>query len=234
MDESRIILVNHALVCPDESFTEYLGLRTANFVNPQYEASPFGEVFLPPSALYFARGNLKDRGRSAIEADRLSTEVRRSALFDSKIEIEKGDKVMFTPMMYVDNEDDKIGEYLLVPYDQMFAVIRDDEVIMLNGYLFVEPLSYKEEEAIFEGLQTLKAGSVKPGVGKIMYIGSNASYLYTDNLDNLQVDVNRNQTVLFDPNAGVRVEWPGFQKLNQGGHELIRIQRKDIYGIIEP
>lgn len=158
----------------------------------------------------------------------LTTRQRRSLLYRDEATLRVGERVVFSPMMFVDNEDDWIGEDLLVPFDQIYAYYRNDTWNPLNGFLFAEPLDSDVEE--IAGMN-LRSNELRKGVARIVYAGSPTEYSSTYTAaDN--VEVKPGDVVFFNQKMARRIEWPLWNTLNKDGNLLIIFQRKDIFALI--
>lgn len=220
-------LINHALVRVDADYDSYAGLKTAYFVNEQFGVSVFGTVVEPPSLLYFHRPpkNLKNVSQKQLEATQ--DRVRRSCLFDTKVEIKKGDRVLLNYTVHLENEDITVGENLLVQYDMLYAAFRGDKTIMLNGFILAEQMEYKSNA--LHGMKVSRDSDIEPGIARIIHIGSPVGYQQHYKSTDRDKKLSIGDEVLFHPGASVRCEWSLFNTLNPTGNHLIRIQRKDIF-----
>lgn len=216
-----MVLVNHCLVRPQKNLVNNIGLKSANFVNPQFEAGVWGEVIEPPSILVFNKmPKLTVKSQENIRRNNLLH--RRSLQFSPTIKLKKGDQVLYNYIMQVDNEEDRIGDCLLIPYDYIYCIVRQDQVLCPNGYILIERIPLMEDIA---GMK-VSTDKYHKGYGKIRYIGPKCKYLdgYKDNIGKLK----HGDYIFFDEKMAVRVEWPLYNKLNKGKHPLIRIQHKDV------
>src|SRR3990167_9922183 len=75
--------------------------------------------------------------------------------YDTDIEVQPGDKVIFQYLVWGEAVKEKkyiqhgSDFYLLVKYDMLFAAVRDEKIISLNGWLIVEPLPEEQSKTTF-------------------------------------------------------------------------------------
>lgn len=194
---------------PEENYERYAGFRVEE--DKAQNFSVFGEVLAVPDRLiYCARlGSKSLRQRKKFQ--RLN---EKSLEWKTKMELKVGDRVMFHYKARLDDENFEDGT-ILMPYDQILAVVRGEKVIPVNGYLFVEveEIVNEENRPVSDGYGTLKAVSAT----------GNADYKFSIRKDTAKVKVG--QKVYFNPKQGYPVEYT----LHQEFHNLVAIRRKDIY-----
>ncbi len=87
--------------------------------------------------------------RSAQTQEKLSTLNNRSMNFDTDIEVKKGDVVVYDWKVRAFIENTNVdGDFMLLRYDSLIAVITENGYKMLNGYMFVEPCIEKINSAL--------------------------------------------------------------------------------------
>lgn len=91
--------------------------------------------------------NPYDRPKEA-QSD-LADMKNRSFKYDTKVEVNKGDVVIFDWKQKAFNIDSHEG-LILMKYDALYMAITNGEYRMLNGYLLVEPIKYKNESDIID------------------------------------------------------------------------------------
>lgn len=88
--------------------------------------------------------------------------------FDDGVTLRKGDKIFFHH--FVVEEDSKVEifdeEVYRLPYQQIFAVERDGEVIPLNDFVFLEP---EEKDDKVGDIYDPNAGEYKKNTGRVIY-----------------------------------------------------------------
>ena len=228
MDGQKYVLRNHCLVEPEQAHDQFIGFQTANFVNPQFEASPFGKVIAAPSIIKFYRRETR-RNVSSRAMEASGVRLRRSVQFSS-VGIREGDRILFSAMMLVNNEDDMIGPYLMVPVDEIYASFREGETVMQNGYILAEELPYTSEDNPLHGMETSRETDIKPGTASIVNIGEPTEYAYEYTAKDTSV-LKVGDIVFYHPETYVTVEWQMYNTLNPSGNRLLRLQRKDIFAI---
>ena len=222
-------LINHVLIDPTSDNIHFNGLRISDFVNPQRHVSVFGKVTQIPDKLIYHGDTIKFIPKtSQANIRKIQYYHQVSCEFKTKCEIKIDDTVLFKYGYQISNDEEKIGERLMIPYDGMYAAFRGDEVIMLNGYMLVEPLEKSVDDSVLHGMFSLHNKGISPGFAKIIHIGSTVEYLdYPRRID--ESFLKKGDIIYFDQRFGVRVEWPLHNTLNPSGQPLMRIQRKDIF-----
>jgi len=199
-----------------------------------------------------------------------------SVQFDVPMEVQVGDRVYFEYLahilaqqsgMYVDTND---GKMMLIKYDMLIMALRNEEQIMLNGFLLIENEAIKKEtiKVEFEGNLNANAGSWEvegeiTSSGLILVGGRQEkkyrswaqakliqsaqpvkSYLdfrgkddwgifkLTENgFENLDRELLPDDTLLYDPRFAKEIEFGLHRVLSE--KKLLRIQRKDVYAVLE-
>jgi hypothetical protein len=73
----------------------------------------------------------------------------RSLNFETNVEVKKGDIVLFDWKQRAFNIDSHEG-VILMKYDTLYMSITDNNYKMLNGWLLVEPVKYKQESEVLD------------------------------------------------------------------------------------
>lgn len=273
-------LANYVLVLPDPQLETYqrdgkeLGIISPDF---KYEngskitvkeknLSVMGTVYSVPEKLNFNLDEITNLNRHTLftvkneQAVPVNIGLHRhignlteaSVLFETDIEIEKGDRVIFSYMAHKKAKDDgmvvetKHGDMYLIKYDMLYMVLNkeDKPKKMLNGYLLVEP---EERETIKEGAQEFiehSGGLVtiapkhklkkskKNQIGKILLAGTRCkAYLqHKDKKDCIQ-PLNLDEKIIYDPRLTQKLEFDTHQIISEKILHLI--QRKDIHFFCE-
>jgi len=213
--------------------------------DPSFHFTVKGKVLIVPKYLYQASEDLKnldrfERGEQLTKQRQFLT--NRSLDFGCDMQLRVGDDVVFRYANHLEcmrqglywHIDDNKVPALFVPYDTLFMAIRKKEQIMLNGWVWVEPVLWSKEEVLDEhGLIRAVHTEKKAGIGIIRNIGDvNHSYLY-DKRGGDRDDVKIGDKVLFKKTAGVSVEWYSHQSLNEGRYPYYVMQRRDILAKVE-
>ena len=142
------------------------------------------QVIMNPDKLYHAGDDLREMKQffKCEMRNRVSQFCsNRSVEFETEIETKVGDEVIFKYLnhqncMLIDLYHYRKGyknPSFFMPYDSLFAIIRDEKMIMLNGWIWVEPISYTEDELENEyGVLVNIEGKKKIGVGIVRNLGS--------------------------------------------------------------
>ena len=153
----------------------------------------------------------------------------------TSIDIQVGDKVWFQkyeaiqslgrladPVLsdFEDNSsyiivNDRI--HIFIPYSALFCVERNNEIIMLNGYVIIEPIE-KKYNTIFDIPAKMKVDEAT--MGKILLMGKpNEEYDFKDYVDTMGYEVG--DTVLFRKNNNT----PHMDLFNR---KVYKVQRKSV------
>ena len=164
------------------------------------------------------------------------------------VETQVGDTVIMYYMAVMNCLRPEIGKYIIrgedryvfISYQNIYAIVRNGEIIPINGYCLVEPLEdfgYEENVARMKKagieLVRLKAKSSKKATfGTVRYCGKpNKEYvdsIYSDK----GVDVKPGDVVVMRRITDVPLEYEYHAKVD-GGKKYWRIQRKNIAGVYE-
>jgi hypothetical protein len=128
---------------------------------------------------------------------------------------------------------------IAIKYHNIYAIIRDQNIIPINGYLFVEPLddpAWLDKKERFEKINLnlpdlRKPSNVDVSYGKIRYMGSpNEEYadFYKSDLNH---DEEVGDAIVMKRIRDIPVEYEYHAKIDNGS-KLYRIQRHDILAIL--
>lgn len=126
--------------------------------------------------------------------------------------------------------------YVFIPYQFIYAMVRDEKLTPLNGYCLVEPVEdpavVAERERFKKlGLEqvVLRKDSITNVVyGKVKYVGiPNRAYVDPDQSDE-GVDVSVDDIVISKKVSDIPMQFELHQKVNEG-KKLLRIQRRNIF-----
>lgn len=244
---------NFVLVKPDKNLTHYklaggkeLFARTD--LNRQNFLSVTGTVLAVPDELIY-NGHKTNAikkvypkfSHNKFIVSKLQRLNQFSTSFDVDMELQPNDRVYFHYIMHEEcKEDGRIVEIdgescYFIPYDQLFCAKRAGDVIMLNGYILVEPIGYQEHELFTaSGIKfKLNDGENKPGYGKVRHVGSKCrGYLGYREWFADTVDLNPGDYILFKKNSDVPLEWKYLETFD-GQQEFFQMQRRDIYAVVK-
>lgn len=270
------MLANYALVLPDPQLETYqLKGNETGLISPDFKyekgekitvreknMSVFGTVYGVPTSLNFNMDEIERIKRSYTLQERVNGQIipvnisihrqigeltRNSVLFDTEIEIKKGDRVNFSYQAHKKAKDERmildteLGEMYLIKYDMLFMTVDEHykPIKMLNGYILTEPeeLEVKKEGAqeFIEhtgGLVTLAPKykikkTRKTQVGKVIKAGrrNNAYLQFPDKRDCIE-SISEGQQILYDPRLCQKVEYESHQIMSDKILHLVH--RKDI------
>lgn len=158
--------------------------------------------------------------------------IECSMKWDTDMELKVGDNVIYHYLVFFNATDPNLindgkllkeedgNFYLYVPYDSIFLAIRDEKIVMLNGWVlakkvqkdstFIVPDKYKDIKNLFS----------------IHHNGSNnRSHEHTEYVD---AEVNVGDFVITDKSCDIPLQHKTFSLLNE---EYFRIQKKNILAI---
>ncbi len=217
------ILFNHVLIKIDRENDELLlqsghKLYLDTSYNKEAHYPRVGKVIKAPEMLYFDR-----------------EEPRRSSRFDTPVEIQEGDTVIYH-YLAIENSRARFASLKkhidpaldMIPYDTIFLCIRNGEVIPVNGYVIVEPLDETIETSL-EIPDSARTYSKTKGI--IRYLGKpvNGYLEWVDDEDTDEIQVG--DTICYGAENCVPFEYDLHQQLDKG-KKLFRMQRRDIQGIL--
>lgn len=125
--------------------------------------------------------------------------------------------------------------YIFVPYESIYAVVRGEDIIPVNGYVLIEPT---EDPSITEERERLnKIGlafivterrlSNHVTYGRVKYVGTpNQEYVDADHSDE-GVDVAVGDIVVMKKTTDIPLQYSLHQRVNDG-KSLLRVQRRNI------
>jgi len=234
---------NLVMVRPEAHMNKIGEWQIFDIHSPAHHHSVRGRVVKVPDNLYCAGDQIRklDRVQRCDEVIKNKQFIAtRSLEFGTKMELEIGDEVIFRYIIHTEcmsqgwywYEEGEEVPCLFMPYDSIFMIIRDGKRIMVNGWLWVEPVQVSKDEVANDvGMIIAEQGKKKIGSGIVRLAGScNSSYLYEAGSD--LDDVKVGDSVVFKKTAGVGVEWFCHQSLNSGRYPYYVMQRKDILAII--
>jgi co-chaperonin GroES (HSP10) len=235
---------NLVMVYPNADISELGGLTLADEYEGEHYQSIIGEVLQVPDKLLFYGKQIRElkatlQGIKAIgsfEQKLISNLTALSCEYDCDMELQIGDKVVFKHMHHTQGDYVEIGrerKAMLIPYHDLVMAYRNNSPIMLNGYLFVEPLELDEAERVLGGMYDTQE-VLKGGHGKVIDVGSpNRAYRdYPNEVD--LMDIQRGDIIFFRKSSGVVMEWDFLRELHHDTkHKAIRLQRKDILQIFK-
>lgn len=190
-------------------------------IDPTYEPEKHhqvsGIVHTVPDSLYY---NKKD--------------MEFSMEYDVPVELKKGDKVFFHYLQITKvlseslmlTIDDKL--HIFVRYDSCFCAIRDDNFIMLNGWMLLEPYGNTErlESEVLDLHLPFNRRKPHPLKGEITHIGEPVKeYLWSNHESDKNINVSLGDKVMFLPHSDIPLEYDMHQELNK---VYYRVQRKDL------
>lgn len=168
-----------------------------------------------------------------------SNDVREkysSVEFDAELEIEEGDQVFIhylSTMTAIEDkrciEDEDGDVYYFIKYDKLFASTRGDQVIMLNGYIAVEPITdedYKDSE--FLAMPDSVKNKDSKEIGRVVFVGAKLKgYQFSPDYSDEHYNVKPGDVVAFTKSSDIPMQYD-IHRSFQGDKKMFRMQRKDI------
>jgi len=228
--ESVEMKSNYVLVMPTRANDEYkMADGNVLYIDTTYEkeqhAVTSGIVFKVPEKLQFN-----------LEGNKLD--------FDVSMDLKEGDEVFHHYL--ASKHCIEYGKYviyegilmLMVNYDQLYAAKRQIEetnefdVVMLNGYVLIEPEIEEKPEVNIKGytLPEYLFNRASGQFGTVKYIGSPVKE-YRDpdyrDFDDSKVDISPGDRIFFIQNNDIPLEYE-IHRSFEGKQEFFRMQRRDI------
>jgi hypothetical protein len=181
---------------------------------PQKHAQTNGIIHAIPESLYF---NQSDGMQSAEYVTNITAQV--------------GDKVFFHYLQIdravaekrIIEEDGKF--FIFITHDSMFCSIRDNEVVMHNGWMLLEPIAIAIDGE--RPLSHLPRSRQKndPLRGKIAFLGEKVTQYFYGSETDVGIDVETGDEVIFMPHSDIPFEYPIHETFNK---PYFRVQRKEV------
>lgn len=197
--------------------------------DPEKHATVTGEVYGVPSHLQY------------------TGKPNKGMPWLTDMEIRIGDKVIFYYLSVVNalNKSNKRyllegnDRYVFISYEFIYAIVRDDKVIPINGYVLLEgvedPAITAERERMKKiGLAyvvTERRSNSHVTYGKVKYVSTpNREYVDADQSDE-GIDVEVGDVVVIRKTNDIPLQYNLHQKVNEG-KPLLRVQRRSIFAKI--
>ena len=204
------------------------GLFVDTTYNPEFHVTTTGKVFGLPSHLYY------------------SGEGNKGMPWDCPMELKMGDDVVLFYLSVMNEINPQTARYgvmmegedrfILVSYENIYAIVRDEKLIPINGYCLIEPCKNPEIEAQRErmtkmGLTPITLAKENPnGVvyGIVRHMGiPNRRYIDEGHSDD-GVDIAVGDTVVMKKISDIPLQYNLHQRVEQG-KPLYRVQRRSIF-----
>jgi co-chaperonin GroES (HSP10) len=165
----------------------------------------------------------------------------------TEIEIKAGDKAVMY-FMAIQNclareqkkyyEEDK-HVYIFIKYHNIYAIIRDGEIIPINGFVLVEPIEDPAWEAMVKKAAESKLiipdfrklSKTHVTYGKIAYIATPNKEYVDDHKSDEHYDLKEGDKIVMKKIRDIPVEYELHAKLDKG-RKLYRMQRHDILAVL--
>lgn len=179
---------------------------------------------------------------------------KESCRFETDNELQVGDQVKFSYFVHITAKengaifDTEEGKMYFIKYDDIFMTVDENgqPKKMINGYILVDPdvievksengMEYKEQSGLILpqiGKDTRQRKGMKCMEGKVLLAakplskdGKAGGYFDIENYNEVPIEVNSGDRILFDHRAAQQLEHENHQAM--ADHKLYLIQRKDI------
>lgn len=159
------------------------------------------------------------------------------------IEIQKGDKVVmyylavqncFRPehKRFIRDGDDR---YVFISYRNIYAAIRNNTVIPVNGYVLIEPIEdpeiKKQQDKLIKPVVLDNKSRTKVVHGRVVYVGAPVKeYLDSDQSDE-NIDISPGDEVIMRKVSDIPLEYELHATIDRE-RKLYRTQRPDILAVL--
>ena len=159
------------------------------------------------------------------------------------MEIEFGDKVIIYYLSVVNalrKEKENYfleggDRYIMIEYQYIFAVVREDKIIPINGYVLVEPIEDPalEKEKLrmaFIGMKAVffkKKTQTQVTYGIVKYVGVPNREYADENLTDEGVDIGIGDTVVLRRTVDIPLQYELHATVDKG-KGLLRVQRRNV------
>ena len=129
--------------------------------------------------------------------------------------------------------------YVFIPYQDIYAIVRDEKIIPINGYCLIEPCKNPEIEAQRARMEklgltpiTLRKDSITNVVyGIVRHVGIPNRRYVDDGLTDEGVDVSVGDTIVMKKVSDIPLQYNLHQKVDEG-KPLFRVQRRQMFARI--
>jgi hypothetical protein len=226
--KTRLTLNNLVMVRLDPENEKVGGLFIDTTYNPELHVTVTGKVFgLPSHLIYTGKANI-------------------GMPWDCPMEIKMGDDIVLFYLSVMNELSPQTSRYgvmkegknrfILVSYDSVYAIVRDDKIIPVNGYCLIEPCKNPEIESQRERMTklgltpiTLKKDSITSVVyGIVRHIGVPNRRYVDDGPTDEGVDIAVGDTIVMKKVSDIPLQYDLHQKVNEG-KKLFRVQRRQMF-----
>lgn len=130
--------------------------------------------------------------------------------------------------------DENNQEYYLIDYEDIFTARREDQIIPVNGYILVSPITNEVQSSM--SLPSHLQSSQSTTMGVVEHVGARNTCYYggtkvrKDTYD-FKEDIKKGDIVVFSQYSDLPLEF-SVHKSIEGSKDFFRMQRRDILGIL--
>lgn len=226
---------NHVLIKVDRkqdeiTFKSGVKLYLDTSFEKEKHAPVTGQVVAVPDKLVYSRNN------------------PASLEWDTEMEAKVGDQTIvyymaaanaFTKDISKSLEDENGNHYMFVNYQNIYLVIRGDEIIPLNGYCIAKPVMDHELKALHKKYKALNLEvplnmrrKFSTKIVEIVYIGTPNREYKRKHLSDNGIKVNSGDFVSIRPHADIPIEYDIHKTLDPD-QDYVRLQRTHMTALIE-
>ncbi len=155
--------------------------------------------------------------------------------FDVDMELEIGDKVFFDYLCQIRAVSDKLiveteehGMCFLCKYEEVYCYERNNEVSLINGWVWIERIEKEKEAAGLELVLDDKNKFIK-GQARVIKAGK-AVRKYLEGGSEDPIEFFGGENIIYDPRMGHEMEYSMHRLLTD--KEVLSVRRKNIYAIV--
>lgn len=246
MKKLAAITNNWVLVLPEGNFDKIgsTGMEVADVFDPGKHIAIFGKVLQLPEQLICEERQIKRLSKGLHHrAPAIRAHIQEmnavSLEFNTDNELLVGDRIAFNYLSILNAMEDEHlfweteqGRAVLIPYDLIYATVREGGWMPINGWLMVEPIGKTLADIEKEGsMRYDDQGAPKEGIGVVRRIGKPLhGYLHDEYIDTNFVK--EGDKILFRRSLQTPIEFAMHKQMNEGRYPFIRMQRKDILAVV--
>jgi len=223
--ETKQTLNNLVMIKLDKENDTVKGLFVDTSYEPERHTTVTGTIWgLPNHLQYTGKANL-------------------NMPWDTPLEAKIGDGVIMYYLSVVNALKPKESRYILedgerfvlIPYQFLYAIIRDEKIIPINGYVLIQPvenpsITRERERMKALGMELIvgdKRNSNEVIYGRVKYLGTPNRRYVDENASDEGVDIAVGDVVVIRKTNDIPLQYDLHQKINQGV-KLFRVQRRNL------
>jgi len=166
--------------------------------------------------------------------------MEKSCRFDTKVEVEAGDKIYFHYLSVKKATDEgrlfkaADGEYyILLCYDESFCVKRGESIVMTNGWILLEPLVASEKfMSKFVQIPNMEKTKESVKFAKVAHVGTKIKgYLEDREAYDFDEEIKPGDVIAYDRHSNIPLQYHLHSDI-EGSQNFLRMQRNDICAVV--